>query len=262
MKRFLLCHLSLGLAVLSAEPAQDDSQTATILPDPASVRFTPPPPPKEVPPMEVKGSITADFGTHRITILRGEASTLPDIPKPPPPVEQSREVALQSSEPHYLFFISGSTYGDSLSHITVWNPITGTSHSAWCGWDVSLLAPFHEITHEGKSHSLFMGVSRVDSLENPEAATSKRPDVKFGSILVPDGDEYTAAILTSMRDACFQNMPKLLDLKAAREQYQKDDAAWKTVHPPRPQNHTIWIKPHRGSRYLNNATDTQKEGTR
>ena len=204
MKRSLLSYLSLGLAVLSAEPVQDDSQTAVILPDPASIRFTPPPPPKEVPTMSVKGSTTADFGTHRITILRGEASTLPDIPKPPPPVEQSREVTLEPSEPHYVFFISGSTDGDSLeSCITVWNPITGTQHEAWCGWDVSLIAPFQEITHEGKSHSLFMGVGRVDSFENPEAATSKRPDVKPGSILVPDGDEFTAAILTSMRDACY-----------------------------------------------------------
>jgi hypothetical protein len=262
MKRSLLCHLSLGLAVLSAEPVQDDSQTATILPDPASIRFTPPPPPKEVPTMSVKGSTTADFGTHRITILRGEASTLPDIPKPPPPVEQSREVALEPSEPHYVFFISGSTDGDSLSRIIVSNPITGTQHEAWCGWDVSLIAPFQEITHEGKSHSLFMGVGRVDSLENPDAATSKRPDVKPGSILVPDGDEYTAAILTSMRDACYKNMPRLLELKAAREQYQKDSDAWKADHPPRPQNHTIWLKPHRGSRYLQKTTDDQQEGPR
>jgi hypothetical protein len=262
MKRSLLCHLSLGLAVLSAEPVQDDSQTATILPDPAAIRFTPPPPPKDVPPISVKGSTTADFGTHRITILRGEASTLPDIPKPPPPVEQSREVALEPSEPHYVFFISGSTYSDSLSDITVWNPITGTSHKAWCGWDVSLLAPFHEFTHEGKFHTLFMGVSRVAALETADADTRQHPEVKPGSILVPDGDEYTAAILTSMRDACFQNMPKLLELKAAREQYQKDSDAWKAANPQRPQNHTIWIKPHRGSRYLKKTHNDQQEGPR
>ena len=58
------------------------------------------------------------------------------------------------------------------------------------------------------------------------------------------------------------NMPKLLELKAAREQYQKDSDAWKAAHPPRPQNHTIWLKPHRGSRYLQKTTDDQKEGTR
>lgn len=212
--------------------------------------------------MFVKGSTTADFGTHRITILRGEASTLPDIPKPPPPVEQSREVALEPSEPHYVFFISGSTDGDSLSHITVWNPIAGTQHEAWCGWDVSLIAPFQEITHEGKSHGFFMGVVRVDSLENPEAATSKRPDVKPGSILVPDGDEFTASLLTSLRKACYDDMPRLVELKAAREQYQKDSDAWKAANPPRPQNHTIWIKPHRGSRYLPKTTGDQQEGTR
>jgi hypothetical protein len=258
MKRFLLCHLSLGLAVLSAEPPQDDSQYTAVLPDPASIRFTPPPPPKEVPPMEVKDSTTADFGTHRITILRGEPSTLPDIPKPPPPAERSSEISSAPVESAHLIFISGSTYGKNLSRVEIWNPLTQTSHMAWCGWDISLIAPFHEVTHEGKSHSLLMGVGNADiaKAEGPGA------EVIPGSILVPDGDEFTASLLTSLRKACFDNMPRLLELKAAREQYQKDAAAWKAANPTRPQNHTIWIKPHRGSRYLKKTSNDQKEGTR
>jgi hypothetical protein len=255
MKRFLLCHVSLGLALLSAEPTQDDSPTAASLPDPASIRFTPPPPPKEVPPMEVKGSVTADFGTHRITILRGEPSTLPDIPEPPPPAETPRESSFAPGEPVHVLIISGSTFGDSLCHIEIWNPVTRTRHTAWCGWDVSLIAPFHEITHQGKTHAILMGVG-------PGVARDDHPMVEPGSILVPDGDDYTASVLTSLRDACLQNLPKLLQIKTAREQYQKDAAAWRAANPPRPQNHTIWIKPHRGSRYLPESTDDQKEGIR
>jgi hypothetical protein len=263
MKRFLLCHLSLGLAILSAETPQDDTRSAALrLPDPASIRFTPPPPPKEAPSMEVKASTTADFGTHRITILRGAPSTLPDMPKPPPPVIQSRNAAIEPTEPHYTLFIGGSAYSDTLSHVHIWNPFTGKQHDAWCGWDVSLLSPFQEIIHDGKKYNLFMGVCEADLPEKTNTATDKRPEVKPGSIVVPDGDAYTAALLTSMRAACNENMPKLLELQAARQQYQRDYEAWKAANPQRPQNHTIWIKPHRGSRYLNNSTAAQKEGTR
>ncbi len=205
--------------------------------------------------MDVKGSTTADFGTHRITILRGEPSTLPDIPKPPPPAEQSREVPQEPVEASHILLISGSTYNDALSRIEIWNPITQTRHTAWCGWDVSLIAPFHEMIHQGKPRMLLMGVG-------PGVASEDQPKVEPGSILVPDGDEYTVSVLTSLRDACFQNMPKLLEIKAARLQFQKDSAAWHAANPPRPQNHTIWLKPHRGSRYLDNYTGDKKEGAR
>ena len=255
MKPFILWHFLLGVALLSAETPPEDSQNAVGLPDPASIRFTPPPPPKELPPIEVKGSTVADFGTHCVTILRGEPSTLPDIPESPPPAEQSREAPQEPVEPSHLLFINGSTYGDALSRIEIWNPVTRTRHIAWCGWDVSLIAPFHEVIHDGKSHAILMGIGPGVAGDNP-------PKVEPGSILVPDGDEYTASVLTSLRDACFENLPKLLELKAAREQFQKDAAAWHAANPPRPQNHTIWFKPHRGSRYLNNAADDQKEAAR
>jgi hypothetical protein len=208
--------------------------------------------------MEVKGSTTADFGTHRITILRGEASTLPVIPPPPPPAEPSHEISSAPGESVHLIFISGSTYGKDLSRVEIWNPLTQTRHTAWCGWDISLIAPFHEINHEGKHHSLIMGVGQAD----PAKAEGPGAEVKPGSILVPDGDEFTASLLTSLRKACYDNMPRLVELKAAREQYQKDSDAWKAANPPRPQNHTIWIKPHRGSRYLKKTADEQQEGSR
>jgi hypothetical protein len=259
MNRYLLCHLSLGLAVLSAETPQDDTQSATLrLPDPASIRFTPPPPPKDVPRMSVKGSTTADFGTHRITILRGEPSTLPDIPKPPPPVETTLEISSAPAEHVRFLLISGSTFGDNLSHVEIWNPVTHTRHTAWCGWDVSLIAPIHEITYQGKVHAILMGVGSADITK----AKGPGVEVKPGSILVPDGDEYTASILTSLRETCLANLSQLRKIKAAREQYQKDSDEWKAANPPRSQNHTIWIKPHRGSRYLPKTNGEPQEGTR
>ena len=255
MKKFLLVSV---VPFAIALHLYAESELHSQLPEPASIRFTPPPPPKEVPPMEVKGSTTADLGTHRITILRGEPSTLPDIPEPPPPVETTHEISTASVEPVRFLIISGSTYDKDLSHVEIWNPLTQTRHTAWCGWDISLIAPFHEINHEGKPHSLIIGVGQADSAKGERPGT----EVKLGTILVPDGDEFTASLLTSMRKACYDHMPKLLEIKAAREQYQKDSDAWKAANPPRPQNHTIWIKPHRGSRYLPKTTGDQQEGTR
>ena len=208
--------------------------------------------------MSVKCSTTADFGTHRITILRGEPSTLPDIPKPPPPAERSSEISFAETESVPLIFISGTNYGKNLSRVGIWNPLTQTHHTAWCGWDISLITPFHEIDHEGKPHSLLMSIGNADIAK----AEGQGVEVIPGSILVPDGDESTASILTSLRKACYDHMPRLVELKAAREQYQRDAAAWKAANPTRPQNHTIWIKPHRGSRYLKNTSNDQKEGTR
>ena len=206
--------------------------------------------------MLVKGSTSADFGTHKITIQRGEASALPDIPEPAPQIEKNREANIQPSEPARLLMISGRTFGDSISRIDIWNPSTQTRHSAWCGWDVSLLAPYREIIHDGKVHAIIMGVGPgpIARIEDPAVA------VEPGAILVPDGDEFTASVLGSLRDACFRNMPKLLELKAAHEEYRRDAAAWKAANPPRPQNHTIWMKPHRGSRYLTTTTEQRKEG--
>lgn len=255
MKRTFLCQLLLCTALLPAEPAPDAREDTLALPDPANIRFSPPPPPKEVPTFEVKDSTTAFFGTHRITILRGETSTLPDIPEPPPSAEPESKAFTQHVKPIHILLISGTTLGDSLSRVEIWNPTTKTRHTAWCGWDVSLIAPFREIVHQEKHHLLMMSVG-------PGVVSEKHPEVQPGSIIVPDGDAYTAAILTKLRDACDQNYPTLLKLKAAREQYQRDASAWHAANPKRPENHTIWLKPHRGSRYLENYAGGKKEGAR
>jgi hypothetical protein len=255
MKRIFLCLFNTLISSLAAESEIQAAGVANKLPDPASILFTPPPPPKELPAMEVKDSNTVHFGTHQITILRGESSTLPDIPEPPPVEKTTRveQVPLVASRP--VRFISGKSFGKDLSRVEVWNPGTQTRHIGWCGWDISLSAPFHEITHQGETRLMFVGISTY-------VATSDHPEVEAGSILVPDGDTFTASVLTSMRDVHFQNLPKLLELRTAQEQFQKDSAAWHAANPPRPQNHTIWIKPHRGSRYLKATTGNQEEGTR
>jgi hypothetical protein len=236
-----------------------------LLPEASAIRFVPPPPPKEVPPLDVRSSTTANFGTHRVTILRAAPSTLPDIPEPPV-VRHSVSMPARNIAPRESVTISGSTFDGKLSRIEVWKPSSRTRHKAWCAWDVSLLAPFHQIVIDGKTFTLNLFVSPVGSTkvaQSPVGSTPPDPPkLEIGAILVPDGDAYTTRLLTAMRDSHDKHLLKLLEIRKAHEQYRRDAAAWHAANPPQPQDHTIWLKPHRGSRYLKAETNTSEEDRR
>ena len=71
--------------------------------------------------------------------------------------------------------------------------------------------------------------------------------------LFTKGDEDDAEALkalTAIRDFYLKHKERLGQIRQAREEYQAAAAAWHAAHPPQPQNHTFWLKPHRGSRYL------------
>ena len=74
---FLCCNASL---LAQDREAQAEADIEKLLPIP-STEFIPPPPPKEVPAIKVEAATTRTLPTHHITVLRGEASTLPDIPQ-------------------------------------------------------------------------------------------------------------------------------------------------------------------------------------
>jgi hypothetical protein len=266
MKQTLLSQILplISISFLAAEPAIEAVEISDKLPDPSSIRFTPPQPPKQVPPLQVKGSTTADFGTHRIAILRGEPSNLPDIPGPQaaaPPVAPPAKIA----DSGFHLSIGGTVYDGNLSKLNVWNPKTRTHHSAWCGWDVSLLAPFHQITVGGKIGSLMLPVWHVNTVgsQRPGKSTEipAHPQVEPGAIVVPDGDEFTSDILIALRDHYQKNLTRLKEIREAQDQQRRDAAAWHAANPTQPQDHTIWLKPHRGSRYLSTESNvTGEEG--
>lgn len=78
--------LQLGAEISAPESAR------TFIPSPLEAPvFNPPAPPvgKKFAPMRVDSSIIVPAGNFRtITLIRGEASTLPDIPVPPKPIPQ------------------------------------------------------------------------------------------------------------------------------------------------------------------------------
>jgi hypothetical protein len=251
MKRIIILPLLSALYCFAEETTSLDVIVYN-LPNPKSIRFTPPAPPKEIPQLDVKGATSARFPTHRITILRGEASLLPDLPIPIPRTEVQTvsvaEVSDNDAEPVIHASLSVSANRGNPSWVVVFNPHTQTRHTAWCGWDMTLLVPVSQISVSGKLHEISFSTNPLALTDLPTDLA--RPRVQAGSILILDGDGFTEGILIALRQVLATNQRQLLAIRAAQEQYAKDAEAWHIANPPLPQNHTFWIRPHRGSRYL------------
>jgi len=136
----LIVSSSVSLLAQNAEP-QTEADIDKLLPIP-STEFVPPPPPKEVPAIKVEATTTRTLPTHQITVLRGDASTLPDIPPPPEP---KPFVQGPVGEPHYLLSFGATVYDHRISHVRWYDPRTEKQFEAWCGWDWTLLSPMPEI---------------------------------------------------------------------------------------------------------------------
>jgi len=219
-----------------------------------SNKFTPPPPPKEVPPMIVKASIVTPSQSRSITLIRGVASTLPDIP--PPPVSKP-SVPGRESEPHYLISIGASVYDHSLSHVKWTNPETQESFEAWCGWDFTLLSPMPQIEIAKKFSYFYLSASNIETAAERRAGRNteipSHPEVIADGFAISKGDASNADVqilLTTLRDYYLKHKERLILIKKAQAEYQAAAAAWHKANPPKPENHTYWLKPHRGSRYL------------
>lgn len=79
------------------------------------------------------------------------------------------------------------------------------------------------------------------------------PEVPAEGFIITRGDPSDSsaqALLVTIRDYYFKHKSRLVLIQKAQEQYQAEAATWHAAHPPKPESHTFWIKPHRGSRYL------------
>ena len=72
----------------------------------------------------------------------------------------------------------------------------------------------------------------------------------FAIIEGPGNDKEAIRILTIIRDYFIKHRDRLVLIQQARQKYQQEADAWHAANPPKPENHTFWLKPHRGSRYL------------
>ena len=255
MKPFAIPSLALicGLPLQAQEQRQPASNIEKELPIPSSV-FIPPPPPKEVPAMKRVASTVLKLPTHQITVLRSAASTLPDIPLPPVP---KPSVPGPQGEPRYLLSFGATVYDHSISHVTWHDPRTKEDFEAWCAWDWTLLAPLPNLEIDDRLSVFSLSASNIDSNAElrfgREFKVPEHPQLDVGAFSITKGNEDDAMALKALsvlRDYYFKHKDRLVLIQKAREEYQAAAAAYYSAHPPKPENHTFWLKPHRGSRYL------------
>lgn len=253
-------------------PAIPTATARTLIPHALEVPvFTPPAPPvvKQVPSMRVDAAVTIPTRNGRtLTLLRGEASTLPDLPLPPPPppwVEPTEPTAEQIAKRIWHLRHNcnlGATIYDHKVSVVHWtDPESMVRYEAVCGFDIGLLAGVGQFIHNGETYSLMLMHS------NHDTATLRRlvrnyvpaiPEVLPDSITILKGnvqDAVGTAPVTVLRELIASEKSRLIPYQAARLRYQEASAAWHAAHPPIPRNETFWFKPHRGSRYLKPATE-------
>lgn len=263
MKFLVTFALTTGLSLpLHAQDAerQVEQDVEKLLPIP-STKFIPPPPPKEVPAIKVETATTRTLPTHQITVLRGEASTLPDIPPPPEP---KPFVPGPVGEPHYLLSFDATVYDHRISHVRWFDPRTEKQFEAWCGWDWTMLSPFPEIKIGERISSFHLFASNIDTDRRlrfgREWEMPEHPELEELAFAITKGDTNDTEairILGTLRDYYIKHKDRLVLIRQAREEHQAAAAAWHAANPSQPQSHTFWLKPHRGSRYLKQEGDAR-----
>jgi len=255
MKPFVIPSLALicGLSLQAQEQAQPNADIEKELPIPSTV-FIPPPPPKKLPAMKIEAASSRTLPTHRITVLRSDASTLPDIPLPPEP---KPFVQGPVGEPHYLLSFGATVYDHRISHVRWFDPRTEKNFEAWCAWDWTLLSPFPNIKIGERVSSFHLMASNIDTARavrfSRDFEMPEHPKLDELSYSITEGDTNDAEairVLSTLRDYYIKHKERLILIRTAQEEYQAAAAAWRAANPQKPENHTFWLKPHRGSRYL------------
>jgi len=234
--------------------------------DPTAVRFIPPPPPKPMPFVPVEEQSVVQKPTHTITLVRGEPSTLPDIPPPPERVERLETLPLTPHRPNFVLGLSVTIYDRQLSHLKWHDPETKEEFEAWCGWDWGLVGPMQEIENERIAYHLFyspwyVDTTKLDALGRRQVIP-EHPAVGIDQFVITVGNADAPAgkpFIEAVQRYCTANRHQLEQLRVARDQYRADAEAWKAANPTRPRNHTIALRPHRGSRYLQDRVPVAEE---
>jgi hypothetical protein len=265
------------IAQAQGESAQDSKLSASgisqIRPHIASAlevpAFVPPAPPveKKVPAMRVDAAVTVPAGnSHTLTILRGEASDLPDIPEPvvveprPPRKLTAEELARVAEERRRHLNFNAEVYDNGVSIIRWQHPDIAEPYEAICGFDVNLLAGLGQFTSGENAYQLnFLppGVIHTTRRQFSKIPLPKPPEAAPDTITITRGnakDSIGTATATLLRDLIANEKPRLIAYQEQRIAYQQAAAEWQKAHPVLPRDESVWLRPHRGSRYLTNPT--------
>ncbi len=264
-----------GIACAHPEPLPAESEEAnsrptarTSLPQSLAVpAFVPPAPPieKKIPGMRVDAMVTVPTkAKHTLTIIRGEASTLPDLAIPQETKPQERqpltpeELAKIETQRGHTLQLGATIYDHRISRVQWTHPASGESYEALCGFDLSLLQGLGQFTHDGESYHLMLTPFLFDTVK-PSLQTRRSipelPEVPPDSITILKGnpkDPLGCATITILKDLITHEKSRLITYQADRLRYQKAAAEWEKAHPTLPRDETVWLRPHQGSRYLAN----------
>ena len=232
--------------------------------------FTPPEPPveKPIPTMRIDSAITVPAAnSHTLTILRGEASDLPDIPKPvlaaprTPRQLTAEEIAHYAEKRRRHLNFNAQVHENGVSILHWQHPDTAEPYRAICGFDVNLLGGIGQFISGGKTYQLSFTLpsvipiathSRLSKLPIPAS-----PEAAPGTITFTQGnpnDPIGTATAVLLRDLIATEKFRLITYQEKRNAYSRAAAAWHKAHPVLPRDETIWFRPHRGSRYLTHPT--------
>ncbi|MEO8615916.1 MAG: hypothetical protein ABI600_12305 [Luteolibacter sp.] len=265
------------------KPAVFSEATSTAarsyLPDALEVRlFTPPVPVerKRMPNIRIDATITLPSASGKtLTIQRGAASTLPDLPPPPPPepIQPPRkltpeEIARQLYHQRHSLFLGATVYDHKVSEVHWTDQETKTTYHAACGFDIGLIAGIQRFVHDGEQYAVDMLHSDVNTTLTRDSSRKYNynvPKVSAGQIIITQGDPknpYATAPLSFIKELIDSEKDRLVTYQSDRRKYWEEASAWATAHPPIPQDETVQLRPHRGSRYLANPQPEKTEGTR
>ncbi len=236
------------------------------IPDSLAVpEFTPPAPaaPKELPAMRIDAATTVPAAHGKtLTIIRGEASTLPNLPpktEPKPVVQRQRTTDDLARETYRRrhFLNLGATVYDRRASVIRWNhPDTNEAYEALCGFDISLITGLGRFARGGENYSVMLIHTRIDTTRPRKFPLPNLPDlssVTENSITYLKGDPSDAigtAPVTLVKELITHEKTRLQIFQADLARHHAARAAWEKAHPEPPRDETIWIRPHRGSRYL------------
>lgn len=214
----------------------------------------------------------------RLHVTRAAPSSLPDLAIIRAEIAHKEEAAaarrsvatdFSTAKENHRFLSLGATIIDHrISHVT-WMDASGEMMEALCGFDIGLLANVPAIKNGETGYSINMmpgyHVSRRDGSFEMPAFPHLR--VEPGEIRLPVGaTEEKSEMLSDLRllgDLIMREKGRLEAYRKAVEAKQEAERKWREQNPEPPRDETVWIRPHSGSRYLQEIkTPTKAKGAR
>lgn len=219
---------------------------------------------KQMPEMKVRSVANGTIQNgKRVKIVLADSSELPDLEiireelaRKPVATEPNVAIPINAPVAPHRFLSLGATVIDhTMSHVN-WMDEHGNQHWALCGFDISLLEDISDFKVGETDYSLFLThshhLTERDGRFQADGFTEAR--VAPGAIVFSDGQKEpetrATADLEVIRDLILTENSRLVKFQKARVARLEAARKWREANPEPPQDVTVWLRPHSGSRYL------------